>query len=83
MKALSAVALSAGVVALSVISFSSFVGQAQAPAPQGQGRGQQPAPPPPPQAAHPSGQAVICGDVALFNNPTDPDNGRGNSLHRV
>jgi hypothetical protein len=66
-------AFSAGLVLLSVLSFSSFAGQAQAPA-GAQGRGQQPAPPPPPQAGHPSGKLILWGDIALFNNPTDPDN---------
>ena len=66
--------LSAALVVASVVAFSAFSGQAQAPA-GGQGRGQQPPPPPPePQAGHPSGKLVLWGDVALFNNPTDPDN---------
>ena len=37
------------------------------------GRGQPP-PPPQPQPGHPSGKLVIWGDVAIFINPTDPDN---------
>ena len=77
MKTLSTFAVSAGLILLWVLSFSSFVGQAQAPA-GGQGRGQQPAqqpaPPPPPQAGHPSGKLILWGDIALFNNPADPDN---------
>jgi hypothetical protein len=75
MKRLSIFALSAGLILVSVLSFSSFVGQAQAPAGQGRGQAaQQPAPPPPPQAGHPSGKLVIWGDTAIFINPTDPDN---------
>ena len=73
MKTLSALAFSASLVVLSIVSFSAFAGQAQQPA-GAQGRGQPAAPPPPPQAGHPSGKLVLWGDVALFNNPTDPDN---------
>jgi hypothetical protein len=77
MKRLSTFAFSAGLILLSILSFSSFVGEAQAPA-GAQGRGQQPAqqpaPPPPPQAGHPQGKLILWGDIALFNNPADPDN---------
>jgi len=73
MKTLYTLAFSLSFVALSVASFSGLGGQAQAPA-GGQGRGQQPAPPPPPQAGHPTGKLILWGDIALFNNPTDPDN---------
>jgi hypothetical protein len=77
MKTLSTLAVSAALVILSIVSFSTNVGtaQAQAPAPGG-ARGQQPAPAPPPaaQAGHPSGRLVIWGDTAIFINPTDPDN---------
>jgi hypothetical protein len=73
MKTLSTVAFSVALFVLSILSFSSFAGQAQAPA-GAQGRGQQPAPPPPPQKGHPSGKLVIWGDTAIFINPTDPDN---------
>jgi len=73
MKTLYTLAFSLSFVALSVASFSGLGGQAQAPA-GGQGRGQQPAPPPSPQAGHPTGKLILWGDIALFNNPTDPDN---------
>src|SRR5262249_4941880 len=33
-----------------------------------------PPPPPQPQQGHPSGKLVIWGDVAIFINPTDPNN---------
>jgi len=67
--------LSAGVVALSIVSFSSFVGHAQAqPAQQGRAQQAAPAPAPPPQAGDPSGKLVIWGDTAIFINPTDPNN---------
>jgi hypothetical protein len=79
MKTLTTLAFSVGLVILSIVSFSTYVGQAQAPAPPpagAQGRGQQaaPVPPPAPQAGHPSGRLVIWGDTAIFINPTDPDN---------
>ena len=73
MKRISIFAFSAGLILLSILSFSSFVGQAQAPA-GAQGRGQQAAPAPAAQAGHPSGKLVIWGDTAIFINPTDPDN---------
>jgi hypothetical protein len=73
MKALPALVFSVTLIVLSIVSFT-FVGQAQAPA-GAQGRGQAaPAPPPAAQAGHPSGKLVLWGDVALFNNPSDPDN---------
>src|SRR6187431_1473982 len=62
MKSFLTAAFSAGLIALSVISFSGYL-EAQAPAP-----------PPPPQAGHPSGKLVIWGDTAIFINPTDPNN---------
>src|SRR5688572_25632553 len=63
MKTLYTAAFSAGLIALSVISFSGYL-EAQAP----------PTPPPAPQAGHPSGKLVIWGDTAIFINPTDPNN---------
>jgi len=62
MKSFLTAAFSAGLIALSVISFSGYL-EAQAPAP-----------PPPPQAGHPAGKLVIWGDTAIFINPTDPNN---------
>src|SRR5262245_63211593 len=73
MKTFTTAAFSAGLILLSIFSFSSLAGQAHAPA-GAQGRGQQAAPPPAAQAGHPSGKLVIWGDTAIFINPTDPDN---------
>lgn len=41
---------------------------------RGQARGRGPEPPPPPQTGHPSGKLVLTGDVALFIDPSHPDN---------
>ena len=73
MKTLYMLAFSACLAALTFASVSTFAAQAQAPA-QGQGRGQPAAPPPPPQEGHGSGKLVIWGDIAIFINPSDPDN---------